>query len=89
MQWDIGGYANVRGGDALRNPILGCICTVADKNHPHIRGLWRPDGSRAVGDYENVEPKTPRHAVDFLAHRARITIDVNVSQLPARFLLNP
>ena len=29
-----------------------------------------------------------RHAVDLLPHRARITIDVDVSQLPVRFRLN-
>src|SRR5208282_1812363 len=45
----------------------------------------RTDRSRAIGDDENIEPKAPRYAVDLLTHWARITINVNVSQLPARF----
>ena len=38
---------------------------------------------------EDIELKARRYAVDFLPHRARITVDVDLSQLPARFRLNP
>jgi hypothetical protein len=87
-QWDIGGDGYVHGPDALGNPIVGCICRVADKNHAHARHPGWPDGSGAIRDNENFDLETRRHAVDLLAHRARITIDVNDSQLLVRFLLN-
>ena len=87
-QRDIGSDAYVRGPDALGNPVVGCICSVADKNHAHVRRPGRPDWSRAIRDNENFDLETRRHAVDLLAHRARVTIDVNVSQFSARFLLN-
>jgi hypothetical protein len=51
--------------------------------HSQVRGTWRPDWSRAIGDDKNVKLKASRHAVYLLAHRARITIDIDVSQLPA------
>jgi hypothetical protein len=35
---------------------------------------------------KNIEPKARRDAVDLLPHRARITIDVDFSQLPVRCL---
>jgi hypothetical protein len=38
----------------------------------------------SVRDNENLEFKARRHAVDLLPHRARITIDINISQLPIR-----
>jgi len=41
-------------------------------------------GREPLGD-ENVPPQASCRAVDFLARRACITIDVDVSQLPARF----
>jgi hypothetical protein len=86
-QRDIGGDANVDGRNVLRNPVVGRVCVIADQNHSHVRGIWRPNGPRAVGDDENIEPKARRHAVDFLPHRARITIDVDLSQLLGRFPL--
>ena len=73
----------------LRNPVVGRVCAIADQDHSYVRGIWRPDGARAVRDHENIKPKACRHAVDFLPHRARITVDVDLSQLPARFRLNP
>jgi hypothetical protein len=69
--------------------VVGCVCAIADQDHSHIRCTWRPDWSRPVGDDENIEPKARRHAIDLLPHRARITIDVDVSQLPACFRLRP
>ena len=65
------------------------VCAVGHQNHSHVRGTWRPDRSRAVGDNQNIELKARRHTVDLLPHRARITIDVDISQLQARFRLNP
>jgi hypothetical protein len=35
-QRDIGSYAYVHGPDALGDPIVGCICSVADENHAHV-----------------------------------------------------
>jgi hypothetical protein len=87
-QRDIGSDAYVHGPDALGDPIVGCICSVADENHAHVRHPRWPDWAGAIRDDENVDLETRRHAVDLLAHRARITIDVNVSQLLVRFLLN-
>ena len=37
-------------------------------------------------DNKNIKLKASRYAIDLLAHRARITIDMDVSQLPARCL---
>ncbi|HEX3471985.1 MAG TPA: hypothetical protein VHT28_12460 [Silvibacterium sp.] len=47
-----------------------------------------PGGRIGREPFENFDLETRRHAVDLLAHRAGITIDVNVSQFSARFLLN-
>src|SRR5580704_5877468 len=83
-QRDIGSDAHVISPDALGNPVVGCTRAVTDGNHAHVRHARRPYRSRAIGDHENFKPKARRHAVDLLAHRARITVDVNVSQLSAR-----
>ena len=32
-------------GDALGNPVVGCICAVTDENHAHVRYTRRPDWS--------------------------------------------
>jgi hypothetical protein len=72
----------------LRNPIIGGIRAVADENHAHVLGPWRPNRSGPVGDHEHIEPEARRHAVDFLAHRASVAVNINDSQLAARFLLN-
>jgi hypothetical protein len=45
-------------------------------------------GREPLETMKNIEPQQSRHAVDLLPHRARITIDVDVSQLPVRFRLN-
>ena len=79
-QRDIGGDAYVDGRDVLCNPVISRVCSVADQDHAHVRGAWWPDRSGAIGDNKNVKSKACRHAVDFLPHRARITIDVDVSQ---------
>jgi hypothetical protein len=76
------------GSDALGNPVIGCIRVLADENHAHVWGSRRPDWSRAIRDNENVEPKTHRNAVDLLAHRARVTVDVKVCQWSARSILD-
>jgi hypothetical protein len=73
----------------LCNPVVGCVCSVADEDHAHVRRPRWPDWSRTVGHDENIEPKARRHTVDLLAYRARVTVDKNLSQLAARFLLNP
>ena len=44
-------------------------------------------GREPLGDHENIKLEVCRHGVDLVTDRARITIDVNVSQLSARFLL--
>jgi hypothetical protein len=75
--------------NAFGNPVVGRICSVADENHAHVRRPGRPDRSGAIRDDENFDLETRRHAVDLLVHRARITIDVNVSQLPVRFATQP
>lgn len=85
-QRDVGGDAYVGRSDVLCNPVVGRVGIVADENHADIRAAWRPDRTRAVGDNENLEPKARRHAIDLLADRARITIDVNVSQ-PSAWIL--
>jgi hypothetical protein len=46
------------------NPVVRRICIFPNENHAHVRISRRPNWSRAVGDHENVEPKTRRHAVD-------------------------
>jgi hypothetical protein len=84
----IGSDARIRRPDAFGNPVVGCICSVADENRAHVRRPGRPDWSRAIRDNENFDLETRRHAVDLLAHRARITIDVNVSNFRPAFLLN-
>jgi hypothetical protein len=85
-QRDIRGDAYVGGRDVLCNPVAGRICAFAHQNHSHVGSARRPDRSRAVGDSENMELQASRHAIDLLAHRARITIDVDFSQLPVRCL---
>jgi hypothetical protein len=82
-QRDIGSNAYVHSPDALGNPVVGCICSVANENHAHVRHARWPDRAGAIRDNENFDLETRRHAVDLLTHRARITIDVNVSQIPA------
>jgi hypothetical protein len=52
-----------------------------------IRGAGRSDRTRAIGDNENVELKTRRHTVDLVPHRAGVPIDIDGSQLSARFVL--
>jgi hypothetical protein len=44
-------------------------------------------GRELIGDNENIEPKARCHAINFLADRACVTIDIDVSQLSARFVL--
>jgi hypothetical protein len=85
MPAGIGGDAHVDGRDVLCNPVIGRVCAFADQDHAHVRGAWRPDRSRAVGDNQNIELKARRHTVDLLPHRARITIDIDFSH-PARRL---
>ena len=86
-QRDASGISEVthtfNGRDVLCNPVISRICGIADQDHSYVRGARRPDWSRAIGDNENVKPKTSRYAVDLLPHRARITIDVDVNQTPA------
>jgi len=53
-QRNIRGDAYVGGRDVLRNPVIGRVRAVADHDHTHIRGAWRPDRSRAVGDNQNI-----------------------------------
>src|ERR1700747_3643834 len=36
-QGNVGSDAHVSGPDALGNPIVRCICAVANENHPHVR----------------------------------------------------
>ena len=84
MPAGIGGDAHVDGRDMLRYPVIGGVCAVTDQDHSHIGGAWRPDWSRTVGDNQNIELKARRHAVDLFPHRARIAIDVDLSQLPPR-----
>ena len=67
---------------------VGRVCAIADQYHSHIWGVWRSDWSRAVGDYEYIEPKACGHTVDLLAHRARVLVDINLGQLAAHYLLN-
>jgi hypothetical protein len=71
----------------LHNPVVGRVCAVADENHAHIRHPWWPNGARAVRHDKNVELQTSRYAVGLLTHWARITIDVNVSQIFGPFVL--
>jgi hypothetical protein len=85
-QRDIRGDAYVGSRDVLCNPVVGRVCAFTHQNHTHVRGAWRPDRSRAVGDDQNIEAQARRHAVDLLPHRACITIDVDFSQLPVRCL---
>src|SRR6516165_3758532 len=79
----IGGDADVVGRNMLCNPVISRICCIADQDHSYVRGARRPDRSRAIGDNEDVKPKTSRYAIDLLPHRTRITIDVDISQTPA------
>src|ERR1700719_3694776 len=81
-QRDIGSDAHVSSPDALDNPVVCCIRAIADENHAHVRHPSGPNRSGAVRDDENFDLETRCHAVDLLAHRAGITINVNVSQLP-------
>ena len=71
----------------LHNPVVGRVCAVADENHAHIRHPWWPDGARAVRYDKNFELQTSRDAVGLLTHWARITVDVNVSQIFGQFVL--
>jgi len=61
MERDIGGDAHVGGRDVLCNPVVGRVCAFAHQNHTHVRGAWRPDRSRAVGDNQNIQPTRPRN----------------------------
>ena len=85
-QRNIRGDAYVGGRDVLCNPVIGRVCAIAHQDHSHFRDTWRSDWPRAIGDDESIELKTRRHAVNLLPHRARITIDVDVSQILARCL---
>src|SRR5215472_19358107 len=46
-----------------------CPGGVVDQYHSHIRGVWRPDWSRAVGGDEYIEPKARGHTVDLACAR--------------------
>ena len=83
-QRNIRGDAYVGGRDVLCNPVIGRVRAIAHQDHSHFRDTWRSDWPRAIGDDESIELKTRRDAVNLLPHRARITIDINFSQLPAR-----
>ena len=88
-QRNIRGHTDVDSRDALRNPIVGRVCTVTDENHPHVRGHGWTDWSRAIGDHKNIELKARRNAVDLLAYRTRITIQVNVGHVSAQLPAEP
>src|SRR5215467_1696453 len=85
-QWDVGGDTDVGGRDVFRDPVVSCVCVVADENHAHIRGPSQANWSRAIGNHENMKSKARRHAINLFAHRTRIAVNVNVSQFSARVL---
>ena len=64
----IGGDADVVGRNMLCNPVISRICCIADQDHSYVRGARRPERSRAIGDNEDVKPKTSRYAIDLLPH---------------------
>ena len=82
----ISAVTHISNFNAFGNPVVRCICAFPDENHAHVRSSRRPNWSRAVGDHENVEPKTRRHAVDLLTYRTRVTTNVDVRQFLVRFL---
>ena len=70
----------------FNDPVVDRIRTIAHQDHVHVQSTRRPDWSRPVGDDVNIEPKARRHAVDLLAYRTGIAINVDVSHLRARWL---
>ena len=74
---NVGGDADIAGGDLRGDPVIGGVGRVADRDHPDIRQAGRADRPREVGDDENGQAEPGRDAVDLLAHRAGIAIDVD------------
>src|SRR5262245_32588327 len=60
-----------------------CPGGVVDQYHSHIRGVWRPDWSRAVGGDEYIEPKARGHTVDLRVRASRLTMRAR-SPMPTR-----
>jgi hypothetical protein len=71
------------------NPVIGRVRAVGDENHAHVLGSRRPNRSGPVGYHKHIEPKSRRHAVDFLAYGASVGVNINDSQLAARFPTEP
>ena len=76
-QRDIGGDADIGGGDPLGDPVIRGIRRGTDDDHLHVRKARRADRARTVGDDEHGHADTGRDAVDLLAHRAGIGVDID------------
>ena len=82
-QRDIGGDADIGGRDALGDPVIRRVRRRVHDDHLHVRQAGRTDWTRAVRDDEHREREAGGHAVDFLADRAGVGVNVDGSHTGA------
>src|SRR6266478_4790362 len=82
-QRDVGCDADVSLPYALGNPIVRRVRALAHDDHAHIGPARRQNRPRAVGDDEDLEAQAIGHAIDLLAHRAGIAIDIDIAHASA------
>jgi hypothetical protein len=79
-QRDIRGHANIHSRDALDDPVIRLVGTLANSDHAHIRATRRQDGSRAIRDDEHLQAEAIRDPEDFRANRTRVAVNVDIGQ---------
>ncbi len=74
-QRHIGGDHDSAGPRALRDPIVG---DVGPRRNDDALDVGRArNHDRAVGDDEDLEPKTRRYAIDLVLHRTGVGVDID------------
>ncbi len=87
-QRDVGGDADIGGGDPLGDPVIRRVRRGVDNDHADVRQARRANRTRTIGDDEDGQTKAGRHAVGFLADRASIGVDIDRSHDGLRLAAN-
>ena len=78
-QRNIRRHADIGRRDPLGDPVIGRIRLVSHHDHANIVLAGRPDRTRTVGDDEDLQRQAAGHAIDLLADRAGIAIDIDIA----------
>ncbi len=76
----IGRHAHISRGDPFGDPVIRDIGAIADGDHAHVRPVGRPDRPGPVRHQVNLEAEPVRDAVDFVADRTGVAVDIDFRQ---------